>query len=90
MRKVAEKCYLPTNKIFLDLINKYKGAFKISYSISGVALEQFELYAPDVLDSFKKLGDTGHVEFIAETYAHSLSALKAKKNLHAKLICKQQ
>jgi alpha-amylase len=79
MRKVAEKCYLPTNKIFLDLINKYKGAFKISYSISGVALEQFELYAPDVLDSFKKLADTGHVEFIAETYAHSLSALKSKE-----------
>ena len=78
MRKVAEKCYLPANQVFLDLIKKYKGAFKISYSISGVALEQFELYAPDVLESFKKLADTGHVEFIAETYAHSLSALKSK------------
>lgn len=79
MRKVAEKCYLPTNKLFLDLINKYKGKFKISYSISGVALEQFELYAPDVLNSFKKLAETGNVEFIAETYAHSLSALKSEE-----------
>jgi alpha-amylase len=79
MRKVAEKCYLPTNKLFLDLINKYKGKFKISYAISGVALEQFELYAPEVLDSFKRLAETGNVEFIAETYAHSLSALKSEE-----------
>ncbi|MDD2200638.1 MAG: glycoside hydrolase family 57 protein [Bacteroidales bacterium] len=79
MRKVAEKCYLPANQLFLDLINKYKGKFKISYSISGVALEQFELYAPDVLNSFKKLAETGNVEFIAETYAHSLSALKSEE-----------
>jgi alpha-amylase len=79
MRKVAEKCYLPTNKLFLDLINKYKGKFKISYAISGVALEQFELYAPEVLYSFKRLAETGNVEFIAETYAHSLSALKSEE-----------
>lgn len=79
MRKVAEKCYLPANQLFLDLINKYKDKFKISYSISGVALEQFELYAPDVLNSFKKLAETGNVEFIAETYAHSLSALKSEE-----------
>jgi alpha-amylase len=76
MRKVAEKCYLPTNNLMLGLINEFGNRFKISYSISGTALDQFELYAPDVLDSFKRLAETGCVEFLAETYSHSLSALK--------------
>ena len=78
MRKVAEKCYLPTNQLFLDLIKEYGCRFKISYSISGTAIDQFEKYAPDVLDSFKRLAETGCVEFISETYSHSLSSLKSK------------
>ncbi|MEN8119768.1 MAG: polysaccharide deacetylase family protein [Bacteroidota bacterium] len=79
MRKVAEKCYLPTNQLMLDLINAYGDRFKISYSISGTAIDQFEKFAPDVLESFKRLAETGCVEFISETYSHSLSALKSKK-----------
>ena len=78
MRKVAEKCYLPTNQLFLDLINEYGSRFKISYSLSGTAIDQFEMYAPDVLESFKRLADTGCVEFLSETYSHSLSALKSE------------
>lgn len=79
MRKVAEKCYLPTNKLMLDLIKEYGSRFKISYSISGTALDQFEMYAPDVLETFQKLAKTGSVEFLAETYSHSLSALKSRE-----------
>ena len=67
LRKVADRCYLPANKLMLELIKKHKGKFKIAYSISGLALEQFELYAPEVLDSFKALADTGHVEFLSAT-----------------------
>ena len=78
-RRIADKCYLPTNQLMLDLINEYGEAFKISYSISGTALDQFEMYTPDVLESFKKLADTGCVEFLSETYTHSLSALKSEK-----------
>ena len=78
LRKVADRCYLPANKMMLELINKHKGKFKIAYSISGLAIEQFELYAPEVLDSFKALADTGCVEFLSETYAHSLVSLKNK------------
>lgn len=81
MRKVAEKCYLPTNKLMLDLIKEYGSRFKISYSISGTALDQFEMYAPDVLETFQKLAKTGSVEFLAETYSHSLSALKSREEL---------
>lgn len=76
LNKIANNCYLPANKILLKLIKKYKGKFKVAFSITGVAIEQFKLYAPEVLESFKELADTGHVEFLAETYAHSLVALK--------------
>jgi alpha-amylase len=76
LRKVADRCYLPANKLMLELIKKHKGQFKIAYSISGLALEQFELYVPEVIDSFKALAETGCVEFLSETYSHSLVSLK--------------
>ena len=79
LRKVADRSYLPTNQLMLELINKHKGKFKIAYSISGTALEQFELYAPEVLESFQALAKTGQVEFLAETYSHSLVALKSNE-----------
>ncbi len=74
MEKVANKCYLPTNQIMLDLLEKHED-FKISYSISGTVLDQFEQYAPDVLDQFRDLAETGRVSFLNETYYHSLSFL---------------
>lgn len=75
VKKVAEKCYLPMNDLLLDLIKEYGSQFKVSFSISGVALEQFEKYSPGVLNSFKKLAKTGNVEFLSETYSHSLASL---------------
>ena len=73
--KVAHKCYLPTNRLLLDLIKRHDGQFKVSFSITGVVLEQFRDYAPEVLESFQALAETGCVEFIGETYYHSLSFL---------------
>lgn len=78
MEKVARKCYIPATQTILDLVRKHKGKFKASYSITGTALEQFEQYAPQVIDLFKELADTGHVEFLGETYFHSLSFLGDK------------
>ena len=78
MKKVARKCYLPTNNLILKLINETKGNFRVAYSITGTALEQFEKYSPEVLDSFKELAKTGCVEFLSETYYHSLSFLYSK------------
>lgn len=75
-RKVAEKCYLPTNALMLELLERHPD-FAISYSLSGVFLDQCEAYGPDVLESFKALARTGKVEFLAETYYHSLSAIKS-------------
>jgi alpha-amylase len=71
LERVSRKCYLPGNKMILDLINQY--GFKAAFSISGVLLEQLELWKPEVIDSFIKLVDTGNVELIADTYYHSLA-----------------
>jgi alpha-amylase len=79
MQKVASKCYLPTNQMMLDLINKHQGKFKIAYSISGTAIEQMKKYSPETLESFKKLVDTGCVELISETFYHSLSVIFSKE-----------
>ena len=75
LRRVAQKCYLPMNQLLLELINAYKGEFKVAFSISGSVLEQFDRYAPEVIDSFRKLAATGSVEFLSETYYHSLASL---------------
>lgn len=92
MRRVAQKCYLPVNALLLDMIKKNGKKFKVAFSISGVAVDQFKRYAPEVLDSFKALAATGCVEFLAETYAHSLASVaneaefKQQVKDHSKLI----
>src|SRR5258708_127128 len=93
LEKVASKCYLPANAVLYDLIQQFP-QFKISFSFSGVFLEQLEEYTPHVLESFQKLVATGNVEILSETYYHSLSFLYSKKEfkeqvvLHAKKIKK--
>ena len=95
MQKVARQCYLPMNALLLKLIKENKGAFRCSFSITGSAVEQFRTYAPEVLDSFRALADTGCVEFLAETYSHSLAALSSKEDfveqvkLHSAMIKKE-
>ncbi|HSW97839.1 MAG TPA: glycoside hydrolase family 57 protein [Candidatus Saccharimonadales bacterium] len=93
LEKVSNKCYLPTNAVLYDLVKEFP-EFKISFSFSGVFLEQLEEYAPKVLESFQKLVATGNVEILSETYYHSLSFLHSKKefkeqvDLHTKKIKK--
>ena len=92
MQKVARECYLPMNALLLNLIKKYDGALRCSFSITGSAVEQFKAYAPEVLESFKRLAETGCVEFLGETYSHSLSSLysedefKQEVKLHSQML----
>jgi alpha-amylase len=92
MRKVAQKCYLPTNEAMLKLIDRHEGQLKVAYSITGVALEQMQLYTPEVIESFQRLVATGCVELLAETYYHSLSVLydlgefREQAAMHGKLM----
>ncbi|MBN2181886.1 MAG: glycoside hydrolase family 57 protein [Sedimentisphaerales bacterium] len=77
-RKVANKCYLPANRLLLDIIRRFEGRFKIAYSITGILLEQLQEYSPEVMSTFDALARTGCVEFLAETYYHSLSFLYSR------------
>lgn len=75
IQQIAARSYIPANRMLLDLVNMYKGRFKVAFSVSGVALDQLEIYAPEVIDGLRELSKTGNVEFLAETYAHSLASL---------------
>lgn len=79
MLHIANNCYLPTNNLFLKMIRRYGKDFRLTYCISGTALDQFEQYAPEVLESFQELAATGNVEFCAETSPHSLAFLYSRE-----------
>ncbi|HEU5290170.1 MAG TPA: glycoside hydrolase family 57 protein [Cyclobacteriaceae bacterium] len=72
MNRISKHCYLPSNELLLKIIDQHP-ELRITFSISGTALEQFERYAPQVLHSFRQLAETGSVEFLGETYYHSLA-----------------
>ena len=80
MQKVARECYLPMNALLLKIIGENKGKFRCSFSITAIAVEQMRAYAPEVLDSFRRLAETGCVEFLAETYSHSLASLASEED----------
>ncbi|MDO4319856.1 MAG: glycoside hydrolase family 57 protein [Bacteroidales bacterium] len=73
--RLAEQSYIPAAQTLLRMIEQSGGAFRCSISITGAALEQLEQYVPEFIDLLRKLADTGKVEFVAETYAHSLASL---------------
>ena len=73
--RIAHRSYLPANAMLLDMIKESGKKFKVAFSISGTALEQLEQYVPEFIDSMKELAATGCVEFLSETYAHSLASL---------------
>jgi len=78
-RKVANKCYLPANRLMLNLIKQWDGRFRIAYSLTGIVIEQLEREAPEALATFQELAQTGCVEFLAETYYHSLCFLYSRQ-----------
>jgi alpha-amylase len=75
MGNAARQCYLPMNRLLTESIERHKGKFRVSFYISGIALEQLRAFAPAALESFRALADTGYVEFVAGSYSNSLSAL---------------
>lgn len=73
--RIAHRSYIPAAESLLRMIEQSGGKFRCAISVTGTALEQFEQYVPEFIDLLKKLADTGCVEFLSETYAHSLSSL---------------
>ena len=84
-KKVSELCYIPANRVMLEMIKKNNGNFKVAFSISGVALEQMEIASPELIDSLMELIKTGCVEFLTETYAHSLASLGNQDEFRAQV-----
>lgn len=85
LRKISQRCYLPANKMLLETIRKHNGKFKIAFSLSGMVLEQIEKFEPTVLESFRELAKTGCVEFLSETYHHSLAFLYSRDEFRAQV-----
>ena len=92
LRKVAHKCYVPATTVILDLIRRSEGRFRVSYCMSGVLIDQLQRHCPEAVDQFVELAQTGCVEFLNETYHHSLAFLysrdefRAQVELHAALV----
>ena len=83
--KVADKCYRPATQLILDMVKKNHGNFRVSYALSGTVIDQLKQWAPDVLDIFKRLNDTGCCEFLAETSHHSLSFLYSREEFTSQI-----
>ncbi len=75
LHKVSEKCYLPANQLLLELLRRYEGDFRVSFSLTGTLIDQLETQGREVLESFQRLNETGYVEWLNETYDHSLASL---------------
>ena len=82
IKEVVETYYLPVNRLLISLIRKYKGQYKVAFSISGTAIDLFYLYAPEMIESLQQLSATGCVEFTGSTYAHSLVSLKNREEFN--------
>lgn len=89
-RRVANRCYLPANRLMLDLIHRHEGRLRIAFSLTGVGIEQFERHTPEVIESFQELAETGCVEFLAETYYHSLSFLYSRQEFEEQVQLHQE
>jgi alpha-amylase len=85
IRRVAKDCYIPANKLLLDLIREFP-QMKITFSLSGVVIEQLQKYAPHALASFRDLVQTGAVEILGETYYHSLASLVKSEEFEAQVL----
>src|SRR5688572_10130076 len=84
-RKVATRCYLPANQTLLDAIRAHDGRFRIAYSITGTALEQMRQHSPESVESFQALSATGCVEFLSETFHHSLAFMYSREEFRAQV-----
>jgi alpha-amylase len=85
LQRVANECYIPTNRLILKLVEQYP-QIRIAFAISGTVLEQLEEYAPEALETFQQLAATGSVDFISEPYYHSLSFLIDSKEFEIQVL----
>jgi alpha-amylase len=85
LHTVARRCYLPAGGLLLDLVKQHRGAFKFALGVSGVLLDQLQARVPEVLDDFRKLAASGCVEFVCQTYYHSLTFLTSRAEYRSQI-----
>jgi alpha-amylase len=85
IQRISRSCYLPTNSMLLKLIEQYP-QIRINFAISGTAIEHMENFAPEALESFKALAATGAVDFLSETYYHSLAFMLESEELEIQIL----
>ena len=85
LRKVAARCYRPVTELLLDLMDRHRGRFRVAFSLTGSLVEQLQAHAPDVIEQFRRMADTGCCEFLGETYYHSLASLYSRDEFHQQL-----
>jgi alpha-amylase len=85
VRRVADKCYLPATRLLTELVRESDGAFRVALSLSGTVLEQLMATAPEAVEAFRALVDTGGAELLAETFYHSLASLADVEEFEAQV-----
>ena len=85
LNKVAQKCYLPATQLILDLVKRHQGRFRVAYSLTGCVVDQLRTWCPQMIDIFRELARSGCVEFLAETYHHSLAFLFSHEEFRAQI-----
>jgi len=89
IQRIARDCYLPANRILLDLVRQ-NPEIRIAFSISGMAIRQFEQYVPEVIESFRQLGATQSVEFLGETNYHTLASEMSGREFEDQVVAHSQ
>lgn len=92
LNKVADKCYRPATRKIIELVERHGDQFRMAFSLTGSVIEQWQRDAPDLIELFQQLSDSGCCEFLAETYHHSLAFLYSRDefneqvDLHTQMI----
>ena len=74
-RRIAAEIYIPLTTMLERMLKRHEGRLRIAIYVSGIAMEQFRSYAPDVVKGLKRIANTGFAEFTGGTYSYSLSSL---------------
>lgn len=82
LKRIAEKCYLPTTRLILDQVKRHDGRFRVAYSLTGCVIEQLKDHCPEMIGILQELAATGCVEFLSETYYHSLAFIYSRDEFH--------
>ena len=90
LQRVTDKCYRPALTRILELVRRHGGAFRASFGVTGVLLDQLRESQPDVTDLLSQLAAREEVEFVNEPYYHSLAFLYSRDEFRQQVVLHAQ